>query len=112
MVRHAPRSVSDALARGRPPSFAAKLLLRSAGPFERAGGAGALELVGIAAVLYLRLRPTPLAKSYFGSRYLCGDLPGSQCTPGFSRKCRRLCRAVRIVGRDVSRGSDHLYLHA
>ena len=63
----------------------------------------ALELVGIAAVLYLRLRPQPRQKSHYGARHLRGDLPGTQCAPGLSRKRRRLFRAVRIVGRDRCR---------
>jgi hypothetical protein len=73
MVRHASRPVSDAIARGRSPASAAKLLLRSARPFERAGGAGALELVGIAAVLYLRFCPEPREESDYGARRLRGD---------------------------------------
>ena len=40
-------------------------------------GTGGLELVGLAAVLYLRLRTSAGAKPDHGARHLCGDLPGT-----------------------------------
>src|ERR1700681_3606414 len=105
MVRHASRPVSDAIARGRSPASAAKLLLRSAGPFERAGGAGALELGGIAAVLYLRFCREAFEESDHGAGRVRGELPGLECAFGLSGECRRLCRVVRIIARDLPGGS-------
>jgi len=47
-----------------PPASVAEFLLRPAGFVERRSrGEGALELVGVAAVLYLRLRAQPRAKT-------------------------------------------------
>src|SRR4051794_29855679 len=112
MVRNAPWPIPDAVARRRSSAHAAKFLLRSAGPADRAGLAGALELVGFAAVLYLRLRAPALQKSHHCARHLCGDLPRARRAIRLSRNIRWLFRAFRIVGRDVSGRSDHFYLDA
>src|SRR4051812_17952307 len=111
MVRNAPRPIPDAVARRRSSAHAAKFLLRSAGPAERAGVASALELVGIAAVLYLRLRTTALQKSHNCARHICGVLSRARHATRLSRNFRRLFRAVRIVRRDLSGRRDHLYLY-
>jgi len=87
----------------RSPAFAAKFLLRSADLLEARAANAALSWSASRPSYICDFARSRARNLITGPRHLRGDLPGTRCAPGLSRKRRRLFRAVGIVGRDLSR---------